>query len=202
MSLTIKRFISFMFGLFILSLGVSFTILSRLGAGAWDALSVGLAQLTGFTVGTWVILIGVILIFVNAIILMKKPDLLSIVTALILGYFIDLWLLFVFPNFIPTTVLIQVVVLGLGVTLMGCGIATYLQAEFTIVPIDGFMVAIQKRFNVNLMTGKTIGEVTALIFAFIAGGPIGVGTIVVTLSIGPMVQLFFPYVERIVYGYH
>ncbi|OIJ13568.1 membrane protein [Anaerobacillus alkalilacustris] len=202
MSLTIKRFISFLFGLFILSLGVSFTILSRLGAGAWDALSVGLAQLTGFTVGTWVILIGVILIFVNALILKKRPDLLSIVTALILGYFIDLWLLFIFPNFMPATVLIQVVVLGLGVTLMGFGIATYLQAKFTIVPIDGFMVAIQKRFNVNLMTGKTIGEVTALIFAFIAGGPIGVGTIVVTLSIGPMVQLFFPYVERIVYGYH
>jgi uncharacterized protein len=200
MSTKVKRTISYILGLFILSIGISFTIFSRLGAGAWDALSVGLSNLTGFTVGTWVILIGVILIFVNAIILKKRPVLISIVTVLILGYFIDFWLLVVFPNFFIETIVMRFGILLCGVLLMGFGIATYLQAKFAIIPIDGFMMAIQLRLKVSLGVAKTIAEVTALVLAFIVGGPIGLGTILVTVSIGPMIQLFFPHLERIVHS--
>lgn len=200
MSQYIKRGISYVIGLFILSLGISFTIKSGLGAGAWDALAVGLSGMTGFTVGTWVILIGVILIFVNAILGKSKPQYISIITVLITGYFIDFWLIIVLPNFSVATLLFQFTVLLSGVVLMGIGIATYLQGRFAVIPIDGFMLAIQKRLKVNLMISKTIGEIVALILAFIVGGPIGIGTITVTLFIGPMIQTLFPYLERAVHG--
>lgn len=199
MNIKYKRGISFLLGLLILSLGISFTILSRLGAGAWDALAVGLSNLAGFTVGTWVILIGVILIFINALLLLKRPEVISIITVLILGYFIDFWLLVVFPNIAVEALPIRVIILLSGVLLMGVGIATYLQGKFAIIPIDRFMLAIQKRLKVNLGVAKTIAEVTALVFAFIVGGPIGVGTVIVTLSIGPLIQLFFPKLERLVH---
>ncbi len=201
MNTNVKRGISFILGLFILSLGISFTILSRLGAGAWDALNVGLSNLVGFTVGTWVIIIGIILIFINAVLLKKKPEYISIVTVIIIGYFIDFWLLIAFPNFYPATFLWQLIVLLMGVILMGIGISTYLQAKFAIIPIDRLMMALQFRLKVSLMVGKTIAEVSALIFAFIFGGPIGIGTVIVTFSIGPMIQVFFPHLEKIVYGF-
>ncbi len=200
MNITVKRIISFLAGLLILSLGISFTILSDLGAGAWDALNVGLSDITGLTIGTWVILVGVILILVNAILLKKKPDIIAMVTVLIIGYFIDFWLLIVFPNYSVETLMMQIIFLLSGVVLMGLGISTYLQGKFAVVPIDRLMMAIQFRTKVSLGVAKTIGEVSALVLAFLVGGPIGVGTIVVTLSIGPMIQLFFPYLERAVYG--
>ncbi|QOY37948.1 YczE/YyaS/YitT family protein [Anaerobacillus isosaccharinicus] len=202
MSTNMKRALSYLLGLFILSIGISFTIIARLGAGAWDALAVGLSNLTGFSVGTWVILIGVILIFVNALILKNRPQLISIVTVIILGYFIDFWLIIVFPNFFVETILIRFVILLIGVLLMGIGIATYLQGKFAIIPIDGFMMAIQNRLKVSLGVAKTIAEITALVFAFFAGGPIGIGTVIVTLSIGSMIQIFFPHLERFVHGYN
>ncbi|MFN7251487.1 MAG: YczE/YyaS/YitT family protein [Anaerobacillus sp.] len=200
MSTKVKRALSFLLGLGILSLGISFTILCDLGAGAWDALNVGLSNLIGFTVGTWVILIGVFLIFINALLLKKRPEFISIVTVLIIGYFIDFWLLFVFPDLKLETMLVRFIILIIGVLLMGFGIATYLQAKFAIIPIDRFMMAIQLRLKVSLGVAKTIAEVTALVFAFIVGGPIGIGTILVTVSIGPMIQLFFPHLERVVHG--
>ncbi|MCT8136831.1 membrane protein [Anaerobacillus sp. CMMVII] len=196
----IKRILSFLLGLIILSLGISFSILSDLGAGAWDALSVGLANLTGFTVGTWTILVGVILIFINALLLKNRPDFIAMVTVLIIGYFIDFWLLVIFPNFVVGTIVMQVIILLSGVLLMGFGIATYLQGKFAVVPIDRFMLAIQKRAKVSLGVAKTLGEVTALILAFIVGGPVWVGTIIVTLSIGPLIQIFFPHLERLIHG--
>lgn len=200
MNTKVKRVISFFGGLMILSLGVSFTILSGLGAGAWDALNVGLSNLVGFTVGTWVIIIGLLLILINALLLKKKPEFIAMITVIIIGYFIDFWLIIVFPDFYPEAFLIKFMVLLSGVVLMGFGIATYLQGKFAVVPIDRLMMALQFRLKVNLMVGKTIGEVTALIFAFIVGGPIGIGTLIVTFSIGPLIQVFFPYLEKFVYG--
>ncbi|MCD8503071.1 MAG: membrane protein [Bacillaceae bacterium] len=198
MRIQIKRISSFFLGLFILSFGISLTVISGLGAGAWDALAVGLSILSGFTPGTWVILIGVILIIINAVILKTRPEYIAIVTVLILGYFIDFWLLKVFSTEMVPSLMFQFILLFGGSVVMGLGIATYLQGKFAIIPIDRFMIAIQTRLNLKLMYSKTIAEVIALMFALLVGGPIGLGTIVVTFSIGPLIQLFFPHLEKIV----
>ncbi|MDV2886573.1 membrane protein [Alkalihalophilus pseudofirmus] len=200
MSVSVKRGLFYLVGLLILSFGITMTILAGLGAGAWDALNVGLSLMTPFTVGNWVIFIGIILIILNALLSKSKPEVLSLITIVVLGFFIDFWLLIVFPNMFITEVILQYIVLFVGIVMMALGIATYLQAKFAVIPIDRFMFVLQDLFKVKLMVAKTIGEVTALITAFFAGGPIGVGTILVTFLIGPMIQFFFPKLEKMVYG--
>ncbi|ADC50180.1 hypothetical protein BpOF4_10635 [Alkalihalophilus pseudofirmus OF4] len=200
MSVSVKRGLFYLVGLLILSFGITMTILAGLGAGAWDALNVGLSLMTPFTVGNWVIFIGIILIILNALLSKSKPEVLSLITIVVLGFFIDFWLLIVFPNMFITEVILQYIVLFVGIVMMALGIATYLQAKFAVIPIDRFMFVLQDLFKVKLMVAKTIGEVTALIAAFFAGGPIGVGTILVTFLIGPMIQFFFPKLEKMVYG--
>jgi uncharacterized protein len=200
MSVTVKRGLFYFVGLLILSFGITMTILAGLGAGAWDALNVGLSLMTPFTVGNWVILVGIFLIILNAILSKRKPEILSLITIVILGFFIDFWLLFIFPNVFITGVVLQYLVLTIGIVMMALGIATYLQAKFAVIPIDRFMFVLQDLFGVRLMVAKTIGELSALIAAFAAGGPIGVGTILVTFLIGPLIQFFFPKLERMVYG--
>ncbi|WP_368505651.1 YitT family protein [Alkalihalophilus sp. As8PL] len=200
MSVKVKRGLFYLVGLLILSFGITMTILAGLGAGAWDALNVGLSLMTPFTVGNWVILVGIFLIILNAILSKRKPEILSLITIVILGFFIDFWLLFIFPNVFITGVVLQYLVLTIGIVMMALGIATYLQAKFAVIPIDRFMFVLQDLFGVRLMVAKTIGEVSALIAAFAAGGPIGVGTILVTFLIGPLIQFFFPKLERMVYG--
>ncbi|WP_236035172.1 YczE/YyaS/YitT family protein [Alkalihalobacterium elongatum] len=198
MSLKLRRGLCYLIGLLILAVGITFTIISNLGAGAWDALSVGLSTRFGLTVGTWVILIGVILIIVNALLSWSRPEIHSLITVIILGYFIDFWLLFVFQDIRLSELALQAGVLLLGVILMGIGISTYLQADFAIIPIDRFMLNLKRIFRLPLMGAKTVAEIVALVFALLVGGPIGVGTIVVTLSIGPLIQVFFKRVKKVV----
>ncbi|WP_078429210.1 YczE/YyaS/YitT family protein [Alkalihalobacterium alkalinitrilicum] len=198
MSSKMRRTLCYLIGLLILSIGITFTIIANLGAGAWDALNVGLSNRVGLTVGTWVILIGVILIIVNALIARARPEIHSLLTVIVLGYFIDFWLLIVFQNIRLTELPIQAAVLLLGVILMGLGISTYLQADFAIIPIDRLMLNLKDLLRLPLMVAKTIAEITALIVALIVGGPIGIGTIVVTLSIGPLIQVFYRRVKKIV----
>ncbi|WP_246943215.1 YczE/YyaS/YitT family protein [Bacillus pinisoli] len=186
----------YLIGLIILSFGVTLTIKSDLGAGPWDALNVGLSNTIGFTVGSWVIIVGLILITVNAFLLRNKPDIFAVFTIVIVGGLIDFWLLYVLNELEPNTFFIKLVVLILGLLFLSFGISVYLQAKYPLIPIDRFMLAIQHRLKVNLMMAKTIAELIALVLALLFRGPIGVGTIIIAFSVGPFVQFFFPKVER------
>lgn len=192
----IVRLISFILGLSLISFGVSLTIKAELGTGAWDALNVGLSKTIGLTVGSWVFIVGIVLIFLNAILMKSRPDFLAIITIFLAGLFIDGWLLVVLDTFQANGLWEQIVVFVGGVIVLSFGIAVYLQANFPLIPIDKLMLAIQERLGVSMGTAKTIGELSALVAAFLFSGPIGLGTLIVTFTIGPLVQLFAPRVHK------
>ncbi|RAK19195.1 hypothetical protein B0I26_107114 [Anoxybacillus vitaminiphilus] len=193
----IYRFLFYIVGLFIISFGVALTIKADLGAGAWDALNVGLAETIGFTVGTWVVIVGAVLMSINAILLRRFPEILAIATIIIIGMFIDFWLKFIFDNWEPSGLLLRFLLFLLGLIVISIGVSIYLQAKFPLNPIDQFMMVLKEKLKITLMTAKTIGEVLALILALAFNGPIGVGTIVITLLIGPFIQFFFPKFEHL-----
>lgn len=183
-------------GLAFLSFGISAMILSNLGAGPWDAMYVGLAENLGLTVGRWVLIMGILIILVNSFLLKKIPDFLAIITIFLIGSFIDFWLLVVFLDFVPANMGIRIIMLFSGILIIAVGIAFYLQSNFARNPVDNLMMAIQLRTGKSLAFTKTMIEVSVLIIAFIIGGPIGIGTIIVTLVIGPLIQLFYKPVTK------
>jgi uncharacterized protein len=191
------RSLFFLIGLFIMTFGVGLTIKAELGVGAWDALNVALTELIGFTIGTWIIIDGAVLIFVNAMLLKRRPEILALLTIILIGALVDFWMLLVLESWEINGLMIQIVTLALGLFIIGLGAAIYLQAKFPSSPIDAFMMAIRERFRVNLMVAKTIGELVALFPALLLQGPIGIGTIIITFTIGPFVQLCFPYFEKL-----
>ncbi|MCF6138991.1 YczE/YyaS/YitT family protein [Pseudalkalibacillus berkeleyi] len=192
----IVRLISFVLGLSLISFGVSLTIKAELGTGAWDALNVGLSKTVGLTVGSWVFIVGIVLIGLNAILLKTRPDFLAVFTIFLAGVFIDGWLLVVFDTYQASDLWEQIAVFIIGVIILSFGIAVYLQAKFPLIPIDKLMLAIQERLGVSMGVAKTIGELSALVAAFFFSGPIGLGTLIVTFTIGPLVQLFAPRVHK------
>lgn len=192
-----RRITFFCVGLFVLALGISLMIIADIGAGAWDALNVGLSETIGLTVGIWVMIVGILIMFVNALLLRARPEFLSIGTIILIGFFIDFWLLIALDEWNLEGWIVKSLVLLAGLVIASLGIAIYLQAKFPLSPLDNLMLAISKRFKLKFGISKTIGEATGLILALLTGGPIGIGTIVVTFGIGPIIQFFFPYFERL-----
>lgn len=187
-----ERLAFFTLGLLVLTLGVALIIKSNLGASAWDALAVGESRMFGLTIGTCVFINGIVLIFINAFLLKKRPEILAAATIFVIGMLIDFWLLVVLKDFSPQAVFLQYTALISGILTMGIGVAIYLQAKFPSSPMDTLMVAIHTRFNLNLRTSRIISETFALLLAFLFKGAIGVGTIIVTASLGFVVQYFYP----------
>ncbi|WP_010677795.1 YczE/YyaS/YitT family protein [Bacillus timonensis] len=193
----VRRITFFCIGLFILAFGISLMIIADVGAGAWDALNVGLSESMGLTVGNWVIVVGSIVMFVNAILLKERPAFLSIGTIIVIGFFIDFWLLVALKNVNLEGLFMQILVLLGGLVIASFGVSVYLQAKFPLSPLDNLMLAISKRFKLKVGISKTIGEATGLVLALLFGGPIGIGTVIVTFGIGPIIQFFFPYCEKL-----
>jgi uncharacterized membrane protein YczE len=190
------RLLSYIVGLTILSFGACLTIKANIGVGAWDALNVGLSSTYGLTVGSWVFIVGILLIIINAFLQKKRPDLLAVITIILVGLLFDFWLLVVFSQWVIEAPY-GFIVFAVGLIILAIGLSMYIQSNLALIPIDNLMYSIHKRTGVNLMIAKTIGEVTALVLALLFGGPIGVGTILITFLIGPLMQWFVPKIQRL-----
>jgi uncharacterized protein len=193
----LRRSAFFTIGLFILTMGVSLIIKSGLGASAWDALAVGQSRMFDITVGTAVFINGIVLIALNAIIMKKRPDVLATLTIFVIGLLIDFWLLIILSDFAPVMMVNQFIALGIGILTVGLGVAIYLQAKFPASPMDTLMVAIHTRFGLNLRNSRIISEGFALTLAFLFKGDIGIGTILVTVLLGFVVQFMYPIFEQL-----
>jgi len=165
-------------GILILTFGIALTIVAGLGTSPYDALLVGLYNSFGLTIGSWEYILGFILVIVNAAIQRKRPDLLAMVTAIITGLGIDLWIFFLKYYWKISIFWCKVVLFLFGIIFIGLGVAMYLQAEFAPSPVDSSMLVIQNVLGIRLAVAKNILMLIFLSFAFIFEGPINLGTLV------------------------
>ncbi len=178
--------IKYISGLLLLTFAISLIVKSDIGASPWDAANSGLSEITPLTLGVWTTLTGVILVLGISIITKTKPVYLSILVGLTTGILIDFWsyvltLINVSPNFF----------LGIiGIVIFALGISLYTKTDYAPNPIDNFMVCLMKRYQINYGKAKVITDVIGLIIALIVGGPIGIGTIIIFVSIPLLLQLF------------
>ncbi|MEH7336612.1 YitT family protein [Neobacillus drentensis] len=191
------KYVIYVVGIFILTLGISFTIQSDLGTSPFDALLVGLSQNVGLTVGSWEIILAFILIGCNSLLKRQRPEVLGLLTAFITGIGIDMWL-FLLTNLITLELWYsKVVCFGIGLVVIGLGTATYLHTNLTPIPIDRLTLIIQELTRTNIFFARTLIYLVFLIMAWILNGPIGVGTLLTVCFGGLILNFFMPVIKKV-----
>ena len=185
-----KRSLFYFIGLFIAATGIASIIVADLGAGAWDTVFVGLTYKYGLTPGTWNIIVGGLIMFVNAFLSKERPDYPAFLTVFVLGIFIDLNL-FLYSYVEIVSVHERIPLFFIGFILLATGAGMYLQAKFSPSPIDSLMMVIHKKFGLSIAFSRLLCEATALTTGFLLSGPVSYGTVVVVLSIGPSIQFSY-----------
>lgn len=158
---------------------------ANLGLGPWDVLHQGASNHTGMPIGTVNIGVG-LLVLLAWIPMRERPGIGTVANVLLIGIVADLtlWRL---PE--PDHVAVQITFLVLGVFLFGPGSGLYIGAGLGPGPRDGLMTAIARR-GPSVRLVRTLIELTALAIGIVLGGTVGVGTVLIALSIGPNVQFF------------
>ncbi|TRZ35936.1 YitT family protein [Niallia circulans] len=195
------KYIVFIVGIAILTIGISFTIQSNLGTSPFDALLVGLSMKVGLTVGSWEILLAVILIICNALLTKQKPEILGLLTAFITGFFLDIWLFLIDSLLTPELWYSKVICFTIGLVLIGLGTAIYLHTNIAPIPVDKLTLIIQELTNTNIFIARTFIYFLFLMMAVLLKGPIGVGTLLTVCLGGMVLHFFMPYTEKFLRHY-
>jgi uncharacterized membrane protein YczE len=70
----------------------------------------------------------------------------------------------------------------------GMGTALYICADAGIGPRDSMMVGLHKKFGIRNGLARTILDVLVVCLGFLLSGPIGIGTVIFSLTIGFFVE--------------
>jgi uncharacterized membrane protein YczE len=180
-----RRLPQLLVGIPVLGVGIAMTLQARLGVSPYDVLHQGIAAKTGRSVGTVVIVVGVV-ILIFWIPLRQRPGLGTVLNTLTVGLVIDL-ALHVVPE--PEMLAARIPLLVAGIVITGLGMGLYIGAGLGPGPRDGLMTGVAAK-GFPLWAVRTVLELAALAAGWILGGNVGIGTVAFAFSIGPLGHFF------------
>ena len=189
----LKRYLIFLVGLFVNSLGVSLITKANLGTSPISSIPYVLSLNFPFTLGNFTIFFSIFLIVLQLIILRKNfklEHILQIPVSIIFGYFIDLtMILFSWVN--PEAYIMKIVYLLIGCLILGVGVYMEVLADVVMLPGESFVRAVVFRIHSEFGFTKVCFDVSmaviAAVLSFLLSGHLeGVreGTIVAAVLVG------------------
>jgi uncharacterized membrane protein YczE len=178
-------------GLVLYGVSSSLLVLAGLGLDPWDVFHQGLARHTSLAIGTWAILVGVVVLLLW-IPLRQRPGIGTLSNVVLVGGVMDLVLGHVHA---PHALGVRVACLVCGVFLNGVATGAYIGAGLGPGPRDGLMTGLAARGH-SIRVVRTGIELTVLATGWLLGGTVGVGTVLYALSIGPLAHVFVPFFAR------
>ncbi|CAM3248568.1 YitT family protein [Brevibacillus invocatus] len=190
------RYGMFMLGLFIGAFGCVLTIQANMGVAPWDTFHIGLQKTFGLTIGIWSQIVGVVVILSSYLLAKIKPTFGMFLNMVCFGSFLDLILWW---DIVPQIegLFERTVMFLMGMMIMGVGIGMYLSPRLGAGPRDSFMLAMNERLGWSIQKVRLIIEVTVLIAGAALGGPVSVGTVLIALLTGPMIQRTIPFWQMV-----
>jgi uncharacterized membrane protein YczE len=172
-------------GILVLGVGITMTIQAHLGVSPYDVLHQGLADLTGLSFGTVVVLLG-LAILVIWIPLGQRLGVGTLLNTLTVGFVVDAGLHVVD---VPSNDALRWAMLLAGIVITSLGMALYIGAGLGPGPRDGLMTGIAAK-GYPLWIVRTVLELAALAVGWLLGGDVGIGTMLFAFGIGPLGHWF------------
>ena len=171
-----RRLTQLMIGLTLYGLSMAMMIRGALGLDPWDVFHAGLASRVPLTFGQVTIVVGA-LVLVLWWPLRQWPGFGTIANVVVIGVAADVGLV--------VSVVVNLVLNGLAGGL-------YIGSQLGPGPRDGLMTGFARRTGLSIRVVRTTIEVVVLVVGWVLGGPVGVGTVLYAVTIGPLVQFFLP----------
>src|SRR3974390_2064110 len=159
-------------GLVLYGISSSLLVLAGLGLDPWDVFHQGLSRTFGLAIGTWVIIVGVVVLLLW-IPLHQRPGIGTVGNVVLVGLTMDVILGRVHP---PHALGVRIGYLVVGVFLNGVATGAYIGAGLGPGPRDGLMTGLAARGH-SIRVVRTAIELTVLATGWLLGGTVGVGTL-------------------------
>lgn len=187
-----KRILVMLLGNVFLGMGVSIFKFSCLGNDAFNGMLMALADCVGIPYARFFVIFSICLFIVELLTGRSFVGIGTVVNTFLLGYivtfFYDMWIkLFQ----IPEMLLLQIVVMLAGVIVCSFGISMYQTPDAGVSPYDSLSLILAKRFErIPYFWCRMLTDGVCALVCFLAGGLVGIGTLVAAFGLGPFVHFF------------
>ena len=187
----IWRLVKLNLGLVLFAVGLWLGLVAELGVGPWDVLTGGLSEQTGVRFGLMAIVVSVVVLLIG-IAARVRPGIGTVLNVFVIGAVLDLLLTSpLLADLGEQALPLRLLATVLGIATVAAGSALYLGAHLGPGPRDGLMVAIHLRTGWRVGTARGVLEGVVLVLGVLLGGPVGIGTLLFAVGIGPAVQVAF-----------
>lgn len=177
-------------GLVLYGVSMALMVRSDLGLDPWDVLHQGLANRVNLSFGTITAITGVA-VLLAWVPLRQRPGVGTVANVVVIAVAVDAALALI-PHLSALAPRIGLMVAG--VVLNGLATACYVGARLGPGPRDGLMTGLHARTGWSVRLVRTGIEVIVLVTGWLLGGTVGVGTVLYAVAIGPLTQMFLPWV--------
>ncbi len=163
----VKRYVIFMVGIFINSLGVSLITKANLGTSPISSIPYVLSLNFPFSLGNFTIFFSLLLILLQLLILRNnfKPEhLLQVPVSIVFGYFIDLCMA-LFKDVQPGWYITKILCLLAGCFILGIGVYMEVLADVVMLPGEAFVRAVVFRWKTEFGITKIAFDITMAVSA-------------------------------------
>ncbi len=183
-----RDFIVIQFGFALFGFSIAMMIRSNLGTTPWAVLEVALSQLTNIRPGRMSIIVGFV-VLLGALAMREKIGWGTLANILFIGLWEDMFLSYIPP--IHDELILQSAMLFAAILIMGFASALYIGVDAGAGPRDSLMLALHRTTKLSIRVARAIIEVTVVLVGWWLGGPLGFGTVIFAVLIGPAVQWAF-----------
>lgn len=192
----IIRWLIYVIGIGIMSIGISLTVWAAvLGVSPWDSFHLGLTNYLPLNFGQITQLVGAFAIVIGMF-LGVKPKVGTILNMILVGWLVNIILYHLPANIVNEYSVITFIVFIFGIMNYGMGTALYIYADTGMGPRDSIMVGLNRKFGISIGLARTILEVTVVCLAFLLSGPVGIGTVIFSLTIGFSVEKSSNFIKK------
>lgn len=182
-----RRLTQLYVGLVLFGASMALMLEAGLGVNSWDVLHQGVADRADLRFG-WVVIGVSALVLLLWIPLRQRPGLGTVSNVVVVGLAADATLA-VLPS--PSALAVRIAALVIGILANGLATGLYVGANLGPGPRDGLMTGLGAR-GYSIRAARTVIELSVLAVGWLLGGPVGVGTVLYAVSIGPLVHILLP----------
>ena len=184
-----RRLFWLILGVAVSSVGIAMMLQANVGLEPWSVLQQGMSLRTGMTYGTASAIAGAAAIL-TAVFFGESFGLGTIINIAGCAVIIDA---IQAAHLIPQMhgLVSGIAMLIGGLELLALGTWLYMKSALGSGPRDALMVALARKFGRSAGACRAVVDVLVTVIGFFLGGPIGVGTIISAVGLGPLINLNF-----------
>ena len=179
-------------GNIILGLGIAIFKFSGLGNDPFSGMVMALSDRAGIEYAVFLIMINTIVFIVEFILGRKLIGLGTFVNSLLLGYVVTFFYnLIVSAAGEPGQLLQRILIVCIGVIVTSFGVSMYQLPKQGVAPYDSMSLIMTERLKkIPYFWNRVVTDAFCALMCWLAGGIVGLGTLVSAFGLGPFVQFF------------